>query len=292
MQTSRSFIFASIFICILCWFSLIGCGGKATITSANASVPVGQPAPPSPPNPSPTPSPTPAPSPTPSPSPNVPSNAVVVSKIEGMPEWQWCTAQTADHRVCAAGLGNATSSKIDNQSTPSRDGSSSKFDIGGPKGYSNALWWKTLNANSSFTHFNYDVWFYIDNPNVSQALEFDVNQTINGTRYTWGSECNFKDTRKWDVWDPKAGKWVPSQVDCPVFSAATWHHLLWQLERMNGQVHYISLTVDGQVFPVDIFKNAQTNWAGNEIDVAFQMDGDVKQTPYNVWLNQVTLTQW
>lgn len=270
---------------------MIGCGGRATTTSTSVTVPAGQPAQPSP-SPAPSPSPSPTASPTPSPTPTTPSNAVATNKIEDMPGWLWCTAQTADHRACASGLGNATSSKTDHQSTPARDGDSSKFSLGGSKGYSNALWWKALEPNSTFTHFNYDVWFYIDHPEVSQALEFDVNQSFDGTRYTWGSECNFKNTKKWDVWNPKAGKWVPSSVDCPVFSAATWHHLLWQLERVNNQVHYISLTVDGQVFPVDIFMDAQPNWAGNDIDVAFQLDGDVNQAPYNVWLNEVTLTEW
>jgi hypothetical protein len=209
-----------------------------------------------------------------------------------MPGWQWCTAQSSDHRTCASGLGNAVSSKTDNQTSPSRDGSSSKFYIGGPTGYSNALWWETLDPNPAFTHFDYDLWFYVDRPDVSQALEFDVNQSFGGTRYTWGTECNFKGTGKWDLWDPKAEKWVPSQVDCPVFSATTWHHLIWQLERVNGQVHYISVTVDNQVLPVDIYKDPQPNMGGNDIDVAFQLDGDVNQAPYNVWLDQVKLSQW
>jgi hypothetical protein len=26
--------------------------------------------------------------------------------------------------------------------------------------------------------------------------------------------------------------------------------------------------------------------------VAFQLDGDSKQTPYDVWLDQVTLSEW
>ena len=209
-----------------------------------------------------------------------------------MPGWQWCTAQTSDHRTCASGLGNAVSSKTDGQTKPSLNGDSSKFSISGPKGYSNALWWEFVQPNPSLSHFNYDVSFYIDHPEVSQALEFDVNQSFGGSRYTWGSECNFKGTGKWDIWDPQAEKWVPTPVECPAFSANTWHHLLWQLERVKDQVHYISLTVDGQLFPVDVYKNLQPNWNADEIDVAFQMDGDSNQTPYNVWLNEVTLTQW
>jgi hypothetical protein len=181
---------------------------------------------------------------------------------------------------------------INDQNTPSLDGSSAKFSISGSQGYSNALWWEFLTPNSAFTHFVYDFWFYINNPGVSQALEFDVNQTINGTRYTWGSECNFKGTGKWDIWNDKTGQWVPSDVACPMFSGDAWHHGTWQLERVNGQVHYISLTVDNRVFPVDIYMDPQTNWKGNEIDVAFQMDGDSNQDAYDVWLDKVTLTQW
>jgi hypothetical protein len=222
----------------------------------------------------------------------VPQNATIVGKIEAMPGWQWCTAQTADHRTCAAGLGNAVSSKTDNQSNPSRDGSSSRFYIGGPTGYSNALWWRTLDANDTFTHFQYDLWFYIDNPDVSQALEFDVNQTFGGTRYTWGTECNFKDTHKWDLWDPQAEKWVPSQVGCTPFSANSWHHLVWQFERVNGQVHYIAVIVDGQTMGVNTYKSPQPGVMGDEIDVAFQLDGDNNQDQYNVWLDQVTLSEW
>lgn len=293
VQSTKSFFFFSTMICLGA-FTLIGCGGAASNTTAQAAPPnpPSSPAPAASPTPAPSASPTPTPTPTPVPTPAVPANAIVASKIEDMPEWQWCTAETTEHKPCASGLGNAVSWKANNQSQPSRDGSSAQFHVAGATGYSNALWWRFLEPNPALTHFNYDVWFYIDNPEVSQALEFDVNQSFNGTRYTWGSECNFKGTGKWDVWDPQAAKWVPSAVDCPVFSANVWHHLLWQLERVNGQVHYISLTVDDQEFPVNIYKNPQANWNADEIDVAFQMDGDAQQTPYNVWLDEVTLTQW
>ena len=208
-----------------------------------------------------------------------------------MPGWQWCTAQV-NHSVCAAGLGNATSSKTDDQTTPSRDGSSSKFNIAGPKGYSNALWWKTLDADQNASHFQYDLWFYVDKPEVSQALEFDANQSFGGTRWVFGTECNFKDTGKWDLWDGKAGKWVPSSVPCNPFSANTWHHLVWQFERSDSQVHYINVTIDNQTTSVDVFHNAQPDSGGDGISVAFQLDGDSTQQPYNVWLDEVTLTEW
>jgi len=209
-----------------------------------------------------------------------------------MPNWEWCTATTPDGHECASGLGNATSSKSDNQTSPSRDGSSSKFDIGGPTPYSNALWWRTLAPNNNATHFVYDLWFYIDRAELPEALEFDVNQSFGGTRWVYGTECSYKDKGKWDVWDGPSHHWVTTKVPCPQVSSNTWHHLVWQFERVNGQVHYISVTVDGNTSPVDMYLGAESNFAGDGVDVAFQMDGDSQQNPYNVWLDQVTLTEW
>lgn len=195
-------------------------------------------------------------------------------------------------QTCASGLGNASSSMAENQPSPSIDGSSAKFNLGGRTPYSNALWWRSVGANDNVTHFNYDVSFYTDRPDLPEALEFDVNEAIGGVRYIWGSECDFKNSGKWDVWNPAAGKWQHTPLSCRQFSANTWHHLTWELERVNHQVHYIALTVDGQRMNVDILMDPQSHYSGDDISVAFQLDGDFRQDPYNVWLDQVTLTMW
>jgi hypothetical protein len=132
--------------------------------------------------------------------------------------------------------------------------------------------------------------FYIDDASAPEALEFDVNQSYGGVRYTWGSECSFKNTHKWDVWNPQAEAWAPTSAPCTQMTSMQWHHLQWQFERINNQVHYISLTVDNTSYPIDIYLNPQPNWNMEDFDIAFQMDGDYKQTPYNVWLDNVTLT--
>ena len=141
-------------VALLCFSIVIlligGCGGRSTATST--------------PVPS---SPDPGSSSSPGTSSSAPANATVFPDIERMPDWQWCTAQL-NHQPCASGLGNATSSKIDNQASPALDGSSSKFTIAGPKGYSNALWWKSVSGGLNASHFSYDVSFYIDHPEVFQ----------------------------------------------------------------------------------------------------------------------------
>jgi hypothetical protein len=272
-------------------FTITGCGGQGNMASANAPVPAPTAAPTATPAPAGATDPSPSPSPTPL-SPAVPSNAKTITKIESLPGWQFCTAQTANHRPCASGLGNATSSKIDDQLSPSLDRSSSKFEIGGPIRYSNALWWKSFPTDSRATHFTYDLWFYIDHPDFSEALEFDVNQSFHGIRFAWATECSFKDSKHWDVWDPKDFKWVPSKLPCPEFSAFTWHHIIWEFEKSNGRLHYKTLTVDDHAMAVDMFMDPQTNWSGEDINVAFQMDGNFRQAPYSVWLDKVTLSFW
>ena len=217
-----------------------------------------------------------------------------ISNIQSMPGWQSCSAlfpagSGRDGQICAAGLGTAQSTLTQNQSTPAMDGRSAKFSMGGPTAYSNMLYFNAIAGGNNVSHFTYDLYFYIDNPNASQALEFDINQTFAGNLWVWGSECNFNGSGKWDIWNDLTG-WQPTIYDCKPFPANTWIHLVWNFERVGNQVHYISLTVGDQTYNVDTYYPNQPDWTLEEIDVAFQMDGNYKQEPYNVWLDKVQLT--
>jgi len=211
-----------------------------------------------------------------------------------MSGWQSCSAtfptgSGRDGQVCAAGHGTAVSAMAENQATPSMDGKAAKFAMGGPTPYSNMLYFNAVAGGNSVSHFTYDLYFYVDDPNAPEALEFDINQTFGGNRWVWGSECNFDGTGKWDIWNDVEG-WKPTSVDCKPFPANTWIHLIWKVERVGNQVHYISLTVGDQTYSIDTYYPNQPDWTLEEIDVAFQMDGNYEQQPYNVWLDQVKLT--
>ena len=219
-----------------------------------------------------------------------------ISNIQSLPGWQSCSAlfppgSGRDGQICAAGLGTAQSTMTQNQSNPSMDGQSAQFSMSGPTGYSNMLYFNAVAGGNNVSHFIYDLYFYIDNPTASQALEFDINQTFGGNRWVWGSECNFNGSGKWDIWDDVNG-WQPTIYNCNPFPANTWNHLVWNVERVGNQVHYISLTVADQTYNVDTYYSNQSNWTLEEIDVAFQMDGNYKQEPYNVWLDKVQLTAY
>jgi hypothetical protein len=66
--------------------------------------------------------------------------------------------------------------------------------------------------------------------------------------------------------------------------------LTWNVERVGSQVHYITLTVNGQAYNVDTYYNNQQGWDLEEIDTAFQLDLDANGDVYNVWLDKVSLT--
>ena len=208
--------------------------------------------------------------------------------IQDQNSWVSCSAVIVNS-TCAAGLGTATSRLTLHESSPSLDGSAAKFSIAGNHPYSNELYWIPLGGGNSVSHFTYDLWFYIDQGDAPQSLEFDVNQAFGNTRWTWGSQCDFNQTHHWNVWDPLNEAWVPISVPCDHFPSNTWIHLIWNLERVGNQVHYISLTVADQTYNIDKYFTAQPNWTQEEIDIAFQMDGNYRQQPYNVWLDQVNL---
>ena len=228
------------------------------------------------------------------------AGSATVSNIQNIPNWEPCSALYAPGtpragQLCAAGLGNAVSTMTEDVSSPSLSGSSAHFTLGGSTGYSNELYTMSLGGGDSPTHFVYDFYVMVDNPGAPQALEFDVNQTINDTRWTWGTECNFNgnypNVGEWDVWNgaPNTG-WEKTSAPCPLFAANQWNHIIWTLERVGQQVHYISLQVNNNTYPLDLYYAAQPDWSMGQINVAFQMDGNVNQTPYNAWLDEVNLT--
>lgn len=226
----------------------------------------------------------------------------VISSIQNMPGWQSCgglfpPGSGRAGQICAAGGGTPNSTLTQNVSSPAMDGSSAKFSMAPAspdcQHYCNMLYFNPIAGGNNVSHFVYDLYFYIDNPDAPQALEFDFNQTFGGQRWVWGSECNFKADGVWDIWDdaPNTG-WEPTTIPCTAFQANTWIHLVWTVERVGNQVHYISLQVGDQVYTVDTFYPNQQNWTLEEIDNAFQMDLDAVGTPYNVWLDKVNVTAY
>ena len=210
----------------------------------------------------------------------------VKSGVQKMSGWQHCT-------VCAgpnAAGPVAQYSMTQYQSSPSLSGGSARFFLGGNTPYSDALWWKQLGASNSKTHFTYDLYFYLKTPQYAQALEFDANQSNAQRKFIFGTECTIK-SGVWRVWDGKYATWRSTGIPCHAPSAYKWHHLTWEFYRDGTYVHFVALTLDGVKHYVNRAYAARASGA-QEVNVAFQMDGDSAQHDYYTWLDNVKLTYW
>jgi hypothetical protein len=218
----------------------------------------------------------------------IPSTAKVFSNIEQMSGWQSCS-------VCAGQGGAGPTvpySMTQNQATPSMDGNSTKYSIGGSSAYGAALWWKQLGADATKRNFVFDMYFYMTTPQYAQALEFDMNQAVGGLRYIFGTQCDIKDHKTWDVFDGVARHWVSTGIPCVAPSAYTWHHVVFEFQRTTGnQAKFIAVTLDGKK---SYFNKtfAPHSSSVNELNVAFQMDQDGKANDYSTWIDKMKMSAW
>ncbi len=176
-------------------------------------------------------------------------------------------------------------------SNPSTDGQAGQFWIGGSRPYSAALWWKQLGATPSAAHFTYDLYFYVNDANAPQALEFDVNQSVNGHKYIFGHECNARGTGQWDVWDTKHSHWVPTGVACHAPAPYQWHHLILAMERTGSQTHFISVTLDGHTSYFNKYFDTFSVGA-QELNAAVQLDTNFQSKNFSLWTDKINLNYW
>jgi len=214
------------------------------------------------------------------------TSGTTIYNIDQKSGWQNCG-------TCAGAGGNgATASHSLTQyvSSPSLDGNSAQFWIGGGTAYADALWWNQLGANSAIHHFVYDLYFYMTNSNPVQALEFDVNQSTGGHKYIMGTQCNVA-ASQWDVWNTAGAYWVHTGVYCGRPSTYKWHHLTWEVERTTGnQIHFIAVTLDGVKSYINKYYYPFSSSA-NEINVAFQMDVNSTAVSYSTWIDRMSLNE-
>ena len=203
--------------------------------------------------------------------------------IQAMSGWQTCDS--------CAGSGPVQHSMAQHISSPSMTGNATKYSLGGNSPYHNAIWWKQLGANPNATHFIYDLYFYLTTPGAAQALEFDMNQSVGGKKFIFGTECNIKNGHQWDVWNTAGGYWVHTGVGCSQPPAYQWNHLVLEFQRVGNQAKFISVTVNGH----KSYFNRSFNVYGvnaQELNAAVQLDGDYNQQNYSEWVDKMTVTAW
>ncbi len=219
---------------------------------------------------------------------SVPSGAKTFSDIDQLPGWEDCD------RCAAIGANGPTNphSIVQNVSNPSMDGRSAQFWIGGNTPYSNALWWKQLGGNDGASHFIMDEYFYIKDL-TAQALEFDANQGFGSKRYIMGTQCALGGSRQWEVWDAPGNRWVQTGISCMDVKPYTWNHLVEEFERVNGQTHFISITLNGVKHYINRYSGPQPIPSNvHELNVAVQLDMNSKAQGQTMWVDKLTLHAW
>jgi hypothetical protein len=131
---------------------------------------------------------------------------------------------------------------------------------------------------------------------VVQALEFTMSKWENGLRYEWALQWQNVGTGapQWRYWDPalpEPDRWVPTGVTGEV-SGMAWHTLTLQGQISNGRVHYRHFILDGQQYSLASYTvdPAPDPGAEDRFAVAVQLDGNATVTPYEVFVDNVTLT--
>jgi len=212
--------------------------------------------------------------------------------IEQMDGWQSCDE-------CAGVGGNGPSASYWTKkgiNSPSQDGHSRQFFLGGSTPYANALFSKRLTGDSSLIRskrkFIYDLYFYYTKAEAAQALEFDINQHIDGKSYIWGTQCNVRAGHSWDIWDNVNKKWIDTGIYCPTPPTYKWNHVVLEMERTSdNRLRYIAITFNGKKHYLNRYYKPRSNsWLG--LTMNYQMDGNVRQEDYHSWVDNFKFVAW
>jgi len=193
---------------------------------------------------------------------------------------------------CANAGGGATYSMTRGISSPSLDGRSTRFTLGGTKAWSHALYYRWMSSNSSASNFVYDIYYYFKNPGASSGMEFSSSQRKGYKWYRWDTQCSFL-LGVWQLWDNSSGRWIKTSIPCKRPTAYRWNHLIIEGKRRDGRVLFVSLTLNGKKYYINkSYAPKSMSSSSSAVNIHFQLNGNKYQTDYQVWGDKFTLKYW
>jgi hypothetical protein len=209
----------------------------------------------------------------------------VLSRIEEQSEWQTCgncgnTGATGE---------TATYSMTRGLSSPSLDGSSSLFSIGGPYPYKNGYWY-IGHSNSPTTplqYLRYEFDLYVPGKyaNAPQAIEFECQQKANGYVYNFAWQADYA-RNEWRIFDYVLKRWDSTGIALTRFSTDKWHHIVAEYHTSGSSVIHDALTVDGVRKTVGAKHPAKyVGGTSHYLTNAFQLDLNKYATPYKIYVD-------
>ncbi|HJT69959.1 MAG TPA: hypothetical protein VJ731_07165 [Terriglobales bacterium] len=242
------------------------------------------------------------------PPPPPPSGGKTFSNLQKSGGWTGMALLPPSFGICSSCTPTGSQAKwswTPNVSSPSLSGASTKTAYnGGSTQWGDILWNNHLIGDFSsqglpdfgktlaptLHNFTYDIYFWIGDASVSQALEFDINQFVHGKSFIWGHECRIAGGHEWDSWSNPGQHWVKSGIACNPISNA-WNHLTITAQRTDDDhLVFKTITLNGKTGNLNRTDTptSQPTWYG--VTVNYQIDSDRNKTPYPVYIDKFTFT--
>ena len=224
----------------------------------------------------------------------LPADAVTVSNIETMSNWQ------AQHDNGGPG---SSSGSMEIVSSPSMSGNARRFvtnySNGGDERYS-----VNFSDDTQSENFFYDTWVYVTSSASDIGnLEFDTNQTMpNGQTVMIGVQCDGY-SGEW-AYTVNAGsasspkpQWVSkggTSCNARNWSQWTWHHVqAYYSHNSAGWITYHSVWLDGAETQLNatVFGAFDLGW-GPMINTQFQVDGLGSGGHTTVYVDDLNVARW
>jgi hypothetical protein len=222
----------------------------------------------------------------------IPSSAISSGDLAGAGRWEW------NHDKGTPGTSTGYSSYP--VSNPSVDGKAREFSVSYWH-YGGEIYHLTYGNDRYATHFVYDTYILLANPDQVQNLELDVNQVMsNGKTVIFGTQCS-SISKRWDYAYQTYNKphWRASNLPCNprAWAANKWHHVQIGMHRSStGVVTHDWVTLDGST---QYFENATASaalslgWGEGTLILNMQVDGEYSGSgSIKGYLDKVTMYRW
>lgn len=148
----------------------------------------------------------------------------------------------------------------------------------------------------SATTFNNHDQMNVFAPSRVQAIELTMNKWTPQGRFEWALQWeNVGDGTPeqgnppaWRLWDGSTGTWRDTGIS-QALAGEQWHTFSLLGEIRNGRTHYISFSSDGLLQSLGQSFAPQQVAGNNELTIAFQLDGNATQTPYDCLFDEINI---
>ena len=218
-----------------------------------------------------------------------PAGAQVIANIQNQSGWQTCGGCGNDG---GSGTGPAYG-LTQSVASPSLSGDSANFWVNSGPSYSGGYYFieqPTVANPVSYLRYEFDLYLPSQYLSAPQALEFECQQNSNGYTYNYAWQADYA-SKTWRVFNYTSKSWEPTSISFSGFAGDTWHHIIAIYHAAGTQTIHDSLTVDGTTYPVNVAHNALYTGNGLEFTNALQVDLNGSSTPYQVYIDNMTVTR-